>query len=79
MNLEKVFFAHDMVLNEYWIDDVLEQLTENVYVTFDLDALDPFLAKNEIKSKIPKIYAFFDVKTSKFDYLKIKLTTEYLS
>lgn len=43
MNLDKVFFAHDMAVNEYWMDDVLEQLTGNVFITFDLDAIDPSL------------------------------------
>ncbi len=41
MDEEKTFFAHDMVSDEYWIDKVLEALTDNVFITFDLDALDP--------------------------------------
>jgi agmatinase len=41
MNSDKVFFAHDMAINEYWMDDVVDQLTDNVFITFDLDALDP--------------------------------------
>ena len=41
MDLEKVFFAHDMAVNEDWVDDVIDQLTSNVFITFDLDALDP--------------------------------------
>lgn len=41
MNTEKVFFAHDMAVNEYWMDEVIEQLTGDVFITFDLDALDP--------------------------------------
>jgi agmatinase len=41
MNLDKVFFAHDMAVNEDWMDDVIDQLTSNVFITFDLDALDP--------------------------------------
>ena len=41
MNEDNVFFAHEMATNEYWMDDVLEQLTDTVYITFDLDALDP--------------------------------------
>ena len=40
MNPDKVFFAHDMAVNEDWMDDVLDQLTGNVFITFDLDALD---------------------------------------
>ena len=41
MNPDKVFFAHDMAVNEDWMDDVIDQLTTNVFITFDLDALDP--------------------------------------
>lgn len=41
MNKEKVFFAHEMVSNEYWMDEVIELLSDNVYISFDLDALDP--------------------------------------
>ncbi|MCG2430729.1 agmatinase [Aequorivita xiaoshiensis] len=41
MDVEKVFFAHDMVKDEYWIDKVIEALGENVFITFDLDAFDP--------------------------------------
>ena len=41
MNEDNVFFAHEMATNEYWMDDVLELLTDTVYITFDLDALDP--------------------------------------
>lgn len=43
MNLDKVFFAHDMAVNEYWMDDVIDQLTGNVFITFDLDAIDSSL------------------------------------
>jgi agmatinase len=43
MNSDKTFFAHDMVTNDYWMDDVVDQLTENVFITFDLDAIDPSL------------------------------------
>lgn len=41
MDTEKTFFAHDMATNEYWMDDVIELLGKNVFITFDLDALDP--------------------------------------
>ncbi len=41
MNTDKVFFAHDMAVNEYWMDDVIDLLTDNVFITFDLDAFDP--------------------------------------
>ncbi|MBU2997739.1 agmatinase [Cellulophaga baltica] len=41
MDEEKTFFAHDMVSDEYWMDKVIDLMTENVLITFDLDALDP--------------------------------------
>lgn len=41
MDEEKTFFAHDMVRDEYWMDKVVEACTDNVFITFDLDALDP--------------------------------------
>lgn len=43
MDLDKVFFAHDMAVNEDWMEDVIDQLTGNVFITFDLDAIDPSL------------------------------------
>ncbi|GAA4112311.1 agmatinase [Aquimarina addita] len=41
MNKEKVFFAHEMVIDNYWMDNAIELMTDTVYITFDLDALDP--------------------------------------
>lgn len=41
MDEERTFFAHEMVDNEFWMDNVLELLTDNVFITFDLDAFDP--------------------------------------
>ncbi|WP_299013548.1 agmatinase [uncultured Polaribacter sp.] len=41
MNTDKVFFAHEMAVNEDWMEDVIDQLGKNVFITFDLDALDP--------------------------------------
>ena len=41
MDEEKTFFAHDMIADEYWSDKVIEAMTENVFITFDLDAFDP--------------------------------------
>ncbi|WP_452601688.1 agmatinase [Pontimicrobium sp. MEBiC06410] len=41
MNEENVFFAHDMVNDDYWMDSALDLMTDNVYITVDLDALDP--------------------------------------
>jgi agmatinase len=41
MNRDKVFFAQDMAVSADWMEDVVDQLTKNVFITFDLDALDP--------------------------------------
>jgi agmatinase len=41
MDEDKVFFAHDMVDDEFWMDNVIELLGDNVFITFDLDAFDP--------------------------------------
>lgn len=38
---EKTFFAHDLAKDDYWTDKVIELMTDNVFITFDLDALDP--------------------------------------
>lgn len=41
MNIDNVFFAHDMVNEDYWDDAAIELMTDNVYITIDLDAFDP--------------------------------------
>ena len=38
---DKTFFAHDMVQDEFWADKALELMTDNVFITLDLDAFDP--------------------------------------
>lgn len=41
MDYDKVVFADEINRDNLWIDKVLANLTENVYITFDLDAFDP--------------------------------------
>jgi len=41
MDRDKVFFAHEMAQDDFWMDTALELMTDNVYITFDLDAFDP--------------------------------------
>ena len=41
MDREKTWFANEMVTDEYWMDNVLEAMGDNVFITFDLDAFDP--------------------------------------
>ncbi len=41
MNLARVYFAHNIIDNDAWIPSLLEQLTDNTYITIDLDGFDP--------------------------------------
>lgn len=41
MDEEKTYFAHDMAIDDTWRDSAIDQMTENVFITFDLDAFDP--------------------------------------
>ncbi len=36
----RVFFAHDIQRHEGWVDEVAEKLSDEVYVTIDLDVFD---------------------------------------
>lgn len=37
----KIFWAKDIVGNDGWFGNAISMLSKNVYITFDLDALDP--------------------------------------
>lgn len=37
----KIFWAKDIVDNDKWFDEAISRLSRNVYITFDLDGLDP--------------------------------------
>ncbi|MBC7556608.1 MAG: agmatinase, partial [Chryseobacterium sp.] len=41
VNNEQCFWAHEIAKKADWIDDVLEKVSGNVYITIDLDAFDP--------------------------------------
>lgn len=41
MDFEKVYFAHEIAQDDFWMDSALDQMTENIFITFDLDVLDP--------------------------------------
>lgn len=41
MTEDQVYFAHDMVNDDDWMSDSISQMTENVFITIDLDAFDP--------------------------------------
>ncbi len=68
MNLERVFFRHQLRDNSEWIKNVSNQLAKNVYITIDLDVFDPSimpstgtpepdgLLYNEVMELLKKIY-----------------------
>ncbi|MGB6267493.1 MAG: agmatinase [Olleya sp.] len=41
MDEEKTYFAHEMALDDTWMDSAIDQMTDNVFITIDLDAFDP--------------------------------------
>ncbi|ULC60129.1 agmatinase [Flaviramulus sp. BrNp1-15] len=41
MDEDKTYFAHDMAVDDTWMDSAIDQMTENVFITIDLDAFDP--------------------------------------
>lgn len=41
MDEDKTYFAHEMAEDDNWIDAAIDQMTDNVFITFDLDAFDP--------------------------------------
>ena len=43
MDPDKIFFAHEMAIDDYWMENAIDAMGKNVFITFDLDALDPSL------------------------------------
>ncbi|MBB3701349.1 agmatinase [Flammeovirga yaeyamensis] len=41
MNFDKCYFAEDIYGNYDWMDKSIDQMTDDVYLTIDLDAFDP--------------------------------------
>jgi agmatinase len=41
MNMNQVYFAHKIHDNEDWMDRSIRQMTDQVYITIDLDVFDP--------------------------------------
>lgn len=41
MDEDKTYFAHEMAEDDNWMDSAIDQMTDNVFITFDLDAFDP--------------------------------------
>ncbi|MCA1760984.1 MAG: arginase family protein [Bacteroidales bacterium] len=43
MDADKVFFAHEIAVDDYWMENAIDLMGKNVFITFDLDAFDPSL------------------------------------
>ncbi len=41
MDKDKTYFAHDMAMDDTWTHSAIDQMTDNVFITIDLDAFDP--------------------------------------
>lgn len=41
INKKKMFFAHDIHNSDKWISRAVRELTDNVYITIDIDVFDP--------------------------------------
>ena len=41
MDEDKAYFAHEMAVDDTWMDSAIDQMTENVFITIDLDVFDP--------------------------------------
>lgn len=42
-DMSRIFFAHELYYNKNLYTDAIDRLTENVYITIDLDVFDPSL------------------------------------
>ncbi|UGU16028.1 agmatinase [Sinomicrobium kalidii] len=41
MDENQVYFGHEIINDDEWMTDAVHQMTENVFITIDLDAFDP--------------------------------------
>ncbi|MDO1501563.1 agmatinase [Winogradskyella maritima] len=40
MDMDKTYFAHEMAMDDNWMDSAIDQMTDNVFITVDLDVFD---------------------------------------
>ena len=43
---EKTYFAHEMAVDDTWMDSAIDQMTDNVFINFNLNALDISIMPN---------------------------------
>ena len=41
MNKDQVFFAEQMIYDDSWVDRAIDMMTDQVFITFDVDVFDP--------------------------------------
>jgi agmatinase len=46
IDTEKTYFAHEMALDDTWMDSAIDQMTDNVFINFSLNALDISILPN---------------------------------
>jgi agmatinase len=49
MDEDKSYFAHEMALDDTWMDSAIDQMTDNVFISLNLDALDISIAPSVIR------------------------------
>ena len=50
---ENIFYAHQICRDDSWMSKVIDRLTDNVYLTIDLDAFDPSILPST-GTKLPR-------------------------
>jgi agmatinase len=46
IDTEKAYFAHEMAVDDTWMDSAIDQMTDNVFINFSLNALDISILPN---------------------------------
>jgi agmatinase len=45
-DIDKTYFAHEMAVDDTWMDSAIDQMTDNVFINFSLNALDISILPN---------------------------------
>ncbi len=45
-DVDKTYFAHEMAVDDTWMDSAIDQMTDNVFINFNLNALDISIMPN---------------------------------
>lgn len=45
-DIDKTYFAHEMAVDDTWMDSAIDQMTDNVFINFSLNALDISIVPN---------------------------------